>query len=64
MSIPRGSTPLRSPIGLQLQGRYFDEARLLDVAHRYQQVTDWHLRTPSLEEREQTRRNGAAERVR
>ncbi|HSC23838.1 MAG TPA: Asp-tRNA(Asn)/Glu-tRNA(Gln) amidotransferase subunit GatA [Casimicrobiaceae bacterium] len=64
MSIPCGFTPQRLPIGLQLQGRYFDEARLLDVAHRYQQVTDWHLRTPSLEEREQTRRNGAAERVR
>ncbi|MBC7160905.1 MAG: Asp-tRNA(Asn)/Glu-tRNA(Gln) amidotransferase subunit GatA [Immundisolibacter sp.] len=32
------------PVGLQLIGRDFDEARLLNVAHRYQQVTDWHMR--------------------
>ena len=30
------------PVGLQLMGNYFDEARMLDVAHAYQQVTDWH----------------------
>jgi len=46
MSIPCGFTPDGLPIGLQLQGNHFDEARLLHVAHRYQQVTDWHLRTP------------------
>jgi aspartyl-tRNA(Asn)/glutamyl-tRNA(Gln) amidotransferase subunit A len=34
------------PTGLQLIGDYFAEARLLNVAHRLQQVTDWHLRTP------------------
>ncbi len=34
------------PVGLQLIGNYFDEARLLNVAHRYQQVTDWHQRRP------------------
>jgi aspartyl-tRNA(Asn)/glutamyl-tRNA(Gln) amidotransferase subunit A len=34
------------PIGLHIQGNYFDEARILDVAHRYQQATDWHRRTP------------------
>ncbi len=34
------------PVGLQLIGQYFDEARLLEVAHRYQQSTDWHTRTP------------------
>ena len=28
------------------QGNYFAEARLLGVAHRYQQATDWHLRVP------------------
>ncbi len=32
------------PVGLQLIGRDFDEARLLNVAHRYQQATDWHTR--------------------
>ena len=34
------------PVGLQLIGRHFEEARLLAVAHRYQQLTDWHLRQP------------------
>jgi aspartyl-tRNA(Asn)/glutamyl-tRNA(Gln) amidotransferase subunit A len=34
------------PTGLQLIGNYFAEARLLNVAHQLQQVTDWHLRTP------------------
>ncbi|MDA8390611.1 MAG: Asp-tRNA(Asn)/Glu-tRNA(Gln) amidotransferase subunit GatA [Gammaproteobacteria bacterium] len=36
------------PVGLQLVGRYLDEARLLRVAHRYQQATDWHRRRPPL----------------
>ena len=34
------------PVGLQIVGRDFDEARLLNAAHRFQQVTDWHTRTP------------------
>ena len=34
------------PVGLQLMGNYFDEARMLNVAHQYQQVTDWHTRLP------------------
>lgn len=34
------------PVGLQFIGNYFDEARMLGVAHRYQQVTDWHQRMP------------------
>ncbi len=40
------------PVGLQLIGRHFDESRLLNVAHRFQQATDWHLRraTPLAEE--------------
>ena len=46
VSIPCGFTPDGLPIGLQLQGNHFDEARILDVAHRFQQATDWHLRTP------------------
>jgi aspartyl-tRNA(Asn)/glutamyl-tRNA(Gln) amidotransferase subunit A len=36
------------PVGLQLIGNYFSEARLLNLAHRYQQVTDWHTRQPAL----------------
>jgi len=35
------------PVGVQLIGNYFSEARLLNVAHRYQQVTDWHLQHPA-----------------
>ncbi|HFD92765.1 MAG TPA: Asp-tRNA(Asn)/Glu-tRNA(Gln) amidotransferase subunit GatA [Gammaproteobacteria bacterium] len=34
------------PAGLQIIGNYFTEARLLNVAHRYQQETDWHTRIP------------------
>ncbi len=45
MSIPAGFVGNR-PVGLQLIGNYFDEARLLNVAHQYQQVTDWHQRMP------------------
>jgi aspartyl-tRNA(Asn)/glutamyl-tRNA(Gln) amidotransferase subunit A len=45
MSIPAGfSNGL--PVGLQLIGNYFEEARLLNVAHQYQQATDWHTRMP------------------
>ncbi|HUW37863.1 MAG TPA: Asp-tRNA(Asn)/Glu-tRNA(Gln) amidotransferase subunit GatA [Rhodocyclaceae bacterium] len=46
MSIPCGFGAGGLPIGLQLIGNYFDEARMLNVAHRYQQATDWHLRMP------------------
>ena len=47
MSIPCGQSRQGLPIGLQLQASYFDEARMLNVAHRFQQATDWHLRRPS-----------------
>ena len=47
MSIPCGFTQAGLPIGIQLQGDYFAEARLLNVAHRFQQVTDWHSRVPA-----------------
>ena len=36
------------PVGLQLMGNYFGEARLLNVAHQYQQATEWHLQSPSI----------------
>jgi aspartyl-tRNA(Asn)/glutamyl-tRNA(Gln) amidotransferase subunit A len=48
LSIPCGFTRGGLPIGLHLQANHFDEARLLDVAHRYQQVTDWHTRAPEV----------------
>jgi aspartyl-tRNA(Asn)/glutamyl-tRNA(Gln) amidotransferase subunit A len=34
------------PVGLQLIGNYFDEARLLNIAHKFQTVTDWHKQRP------------------
>jgi len=46
MSIPAGFID-GLPVGLQIIGNYFDEARLLNVAHRYQQITDWHQQTPT-----------------
>jgi aspartyl-tRNA(Asn)/glutamyl-tRNA(Gln) amidotransferase subunit A len=46
LSMPAGFINQR-PVGLQLMGNYFSEAKLLNVAHRYQQVTDWHLQTPN-----------------
>jgi aspartyl-tRNA(Asn)/glutamyl-tRNA(Gln) amidotransferase subunit A len=44
MSAPCGFNGSNLPIGMQLIGNYFSEARLLQVAHQYQQATDWHLR--------------------
>jgi aspartyl-tRNA(Asn)/glutamyl-tRNA(Gln) amidotransferase subunit A len=46
MSIPAGFATDGLPVGLQLIGKYFEEARLLNIAHQYQQATDWHRRTP------------------
>ena len=46
MSIPAGFDSAGLPVGLHLIGKYFDEARLLNVAHKYQQATDWHQRMP------------------
>jgi aspartyl-tRNA(Asn)/glutamyl-tRNA(Gln) amidotransferase subunit A len=48
MSIPCGFGAKNRPVGLQLMANYFDEARLLGAAHRYQQATDWHQRLPPL----------------
>ncbi len=46
MSIPAGFVR-GLPVGLQLIGPYWSEAKLLNVAHRYQQVTDWHRQLPT-----------------
>jgi aspartyl-tRNA(Asn)/glutamyl-tRNA(Gln) amidotransferase subunit A len=46
MSIPAGFDANGLPVGLQLIGDYFSEARLLNVAHQYQLVSDWHMRLP------------------
>jgi aspartyl-tRNA(Asn)/glutamyl-tRNA(Gln) amidotransferase subunit A len=45
MSVPCGFAG-GLPVGLQVIGNYFGEAQLLNVAHRYQLATDWHLRRP------------------
>ena len=45
MSIPCGFAG-GLPVGLQLVGNYFAEARLLNVAHRYQLATGWHRQVP------------------
>lgn len=48
MSIPVGFGARGRPVGLQIIGNYFSEAKMLNVAHQYQKVTDWHLRMPQL----------------
>jgi aspartyl-tRNA(Asn)/glutamyl-tRNA(Gln) amidotransferase subunit A len=51
MAIPcgfgQGEKNGKRPVGLQLIGNYFSEGRLLNIAHRYQGATDWHLRQPA-----------------
>ena len=46
MSIPIGFGDRNRPIGLHIIGNYFKEAHLLNAAHQYQLVTDWHLKSP------------------
>jgi aspartyl-tRNA(Asn)/glutamyl-tRNA(Gln) amidotransferase subunit A len=48
MSIPVGFGNGGLPVGMQMIGNYFGEARLLEIAHRFQQATDFHLRTPEI----------------
>jgi len=46
ISVPAGFVNQR-PVGLHIVGPYFSEAKLLNIAHQYQQVTDWHTKTPA-----------------
>ena len=48
ISLPCGFTDASLPIGLQLIGRWWDEATVLRAAHAYEQATDWHKRRPPL----------------
>ncbi|HBH10122.1 MAG: Asp-tRNA(Asn)/Glu-tRNA(Gln) amidotransferase GatCAB subunit A [Legionellales bacterium] len=45
ISIPSGFIE-KLPVGLQLIGNYFQESLLINVAHQYQKVTDWHQKIP------------------
>ncbi len=51
MSVPcgfgQGDINGKRPVGLQLIGNYFEEAKLLNIAHQYQQATSWHLMQPA-----------------
>ncbi len=46
ISVPCGFTQDGMPVGLQIAGPRFGETRVLTLAHAYQQVTDWHTRSP------------------
>ena len=46
LSVPCGFDGKGLPVGLQMMGPHFSEARLLGIAQRYQQATGWHLRVP------------------
>ncbi|BCB28647.1 glutamyl-tRNA(Gln) amidotransferase subunit A [Sulfurimicrobium lacus] len=48
MSVPCGFGDNGLPVGLQIVGNYFAEAKMLNVAHQYQLATDWHVRLPPL----------------
>ncbi|MBU2863105.1 Asp-tRNA(Asn)/Glu-tRNA(Gln) amidotransferase subunit GatA [Reinekea forsetii] len=45
MSVPCGFVD-EMPVGLQVIGNYFQEAKLLNIGHQFQQATDWHTRKP------------------
>ena len=49
MSVPAGFAKSNNnmPVGLQIIGNYFEEGKLLNIAHQYQQVTDWHKQEPT-----------------
>ena len=46
LSMPAGEVD-GLPVGVQLIGNHFDEGRILNIAHRFQQQTDWHQRMPA-----------------
>jgi aspartyl-tRNA(Asn)/glutamyl-tRNA(Gln) amidotransferase subunit A len=52
MSLPcgfgQGEKNSKRPVGLQLIGNYFSEAKLLGIAHQYQLATDWHKQVPTI----------------
>jgi Asp-tRNA(Asn)/Glu-tRNA(Gln) amidotransferase A subunit family amidase len=47
LAVPNGFGPHHLPTGIQFTGKIWSEARLLAIAHAYQQATDWHTRRPN-----------------
>jgi aspartyl-tRNA(Asn)/glutamyl-tRNA(Gln) amidotransferase subunit A len=48
LSLPCGFDDEAMPIGMQIIGKDFDESTILQVAHRYEQATDWHNKRPTM----------------
>lgn len=48
LAIPNGFGPNNLPTGIQFTGKAWSEARLIAIAHAFQQATDWHTRRPKL----------------
>ena len=48
LSVPCGFSTDALPIGLEIVGRPFADGMVLQVAHAYQQVTEWHQRRPAI----------------
>ena len=51
LSLPCGFDQDCMPIGMQVIGKHFDEATILRLAHHYEQTTEWHKKTPKIEDR-------------
>jgi aspartyl-tRNA(Asn)/glutamyl-tRNA(Gln) amidotransferase subunit A len=49
LSVPAGFSPMGLPVGLQVLGHAFEDAKVLGIANAYQQATDWHTRHPNLD---------------
>jgi aspartyl-tRNA(Asn)/glutamyl-tRNA(Gln) amidotransferase subunit A len=48
LALPCGFSADGLPLGLQIAGRHFDDAAVLEIGHAYEKATDWHLRRPAL----------------
>ena len=48
LAVPCGFSQAGFPVSMQLEAKWWKEPLLLRIAHAYQQVTDWHLRRPTL----------------
>jgi aspartyl-tRNA(Asn)/glutamyl-tRNA(Gln) amidotransferase subunit A len=51
LSLPCGFDADGLPIGLQIIGKHFDESTILRAAYQYEQATEWHKKTPRMEDR-------------